>query len=242
MSRPPASTRSRMLALAAMLPALGGEARAEPACPVPLAEASRLVLVTTQGMDRVSARLQRFERAGPGQPWQALGPPERAVVGRSGLAWGHGFRGSAQDGEPVKREGDGRTPAGLYRLGRGFGYPATARPGNLVLRPGASLCVDDPASPDYNRIVPLKAGLKGEDMGAEPLYRRGLVIDYPSDAAARAGSCIFLHVWRSRSQGTAGCVALPEHRVAALQGFATEGAVIAILPDAARARFPGCLP
>lgn len=239
--RPPPSRRL-VPALAAMLPALCGGAQAAPDCPAPLAGASRLVLVTTQGMDRVSAQLRRFERAGPGQPWLALGPSESAVVGRSGLAWGHGFRASAREGEPVKREGDGRSPAGIYRLGRGFGFPATARPGDLVLRPGASLCVDDPASADYNRIVPLKAGLKGEDMGAEPLYRRGLVIEYPSDAAARAGSCIFLHVWRSRAQGTAGCLALPEHRVAALQAFAAEDAVIAILPDAARARFPGCLP
>ena len=79
-------------------------------------------------------------------------------------------------------------------------------------------------------------------MGAEPLYRRGLVIDYRSDAAAKAGSCIFLHVWRGPGHGTAGCVALPEGRVAALQDFLAEGSVIAILPDSAFDRFRSCLP
>ena len=232
----------RSITLAALSCLVAAGTRAEPSCPEPLADARRLVLVTTQGMDRLSARLRRFERAEAGAPWRALGPAEHAVVGRSGLAWGHGFRANARADEPVKREGDGRSPAGFFRIGRGFGVPATARPGDLVLRPAATLCVDDPASPDYNRIVPFRAGLAGEDMGAEPLYRRGLVIDYPGDAAARAGSCIFLHVWRSSGQGTAGCVALPEARVAAIQHFAAEGAVIAILPASARARFPGCLP
>ena len=33
-------------------------------------------------------------------------------------------------------------------------------------------------------------------MRATLLYRRGLVVDYPTDAANKAGSCIFIHVWR----------------------------------------------
>jgi L,D-peptidoglycan transpeptidase YkuD (ErfK/YbiS/YcfS/YnhG family) len=75
-----------------------------------------------------------------------------------------------------------------------------------------------------------------------PMYRRGLVVDYPTNARARAGSCIFIHVWRSPTTGTAGCVALPEARVEALQDFSAAGAVIAILPRPALARLPGCLP
>ena len=66
-----------------------------------------------------------------------------------------------------------------------------------------------------------------------PMYRRGLVVDYPTDARKMAGSCIFIHVWRSPTTGTAGCVAMPEPRVEALQDFAADGAVIAVLPQAA---------
>ena len=65
--------------------------------------------------------------------------------------------------------------------------------------------------------------VSGEDMRKIDLYRRGLVVDYPTDRAARAGSCIFIHVWRGEGRGTAGCVALPEARVAALQEFAADG-------------------
>jgi L,D-peptidoglycan transpeptidase YkuD (ErfK/YbiS/YcfS/YnhG family) len=77
---------------------------------------------------------------------------------------------------------------------------------------------------------------------ALPMYRRGLVVDYPTDAKANAGSCIFIHVWRSPVTGTAGCVALPEARVQAVQDFSAEGAVIAILPRPALSRLGGCLP
>jgi len=75
-----------------------------------------------------------------------------------------------------------------------------------------------------------------------PMYRRGPLVDYPTDAARRAGSCIFIHVWRSPTTGTAGHVAVPEPRVEALQAFAEAGAVLAILPRAALDRLSGCLP
>ena len=77
---------------------------------------------------------------------------------------------------------------------------------------------------------------------ALPMYRRGLLVDYPTDAKARAGSCIFIHVWHSPTTGTAGCVSMPEARVEALQDFAAPGAVLAILPRAALPRLAGCLP
>lgn len=234
--------------LVAVLAALTGPARAAEDCPAAaqaaLAHARRLVLVTARTMDGPEARLRLYARDGPAAAWRALTAAEPAVVGARGLAWGYPFRTLAPDGEPSKAEGDRRTPAGFYRVGRSFGVAASPRPGHLVLRPGRAICVDDPASPAYNTIV-VTAGAPapaGEDMGAEPLYRRGLVVDYPSDAATRAGSCIFLHVWRGPARGTAGCVALPEARVAALQDFAAGESAIAILPEPALRRLAGCLP
>jgi hypothetical protein len=50
-----------------------------------------------------------------------------------------------------------------------------------------------------------------------PMYRRGLLVDYPTNIAARAGSCIFIHVWRAPDRGTGGCVSMPEARLEALQ-------------------------
>ncbi len=106
-------------------------------------------------------------------------------------------------------------------------------------------CVDDPRSPAYNSITSRdKVGWKvhGENMWRVPEYRRGLLVDYPTNRAARAGSCIFIHVRRPDAKGTAGCVALPEAQLEMLQDFAEGGAVLAVLPRQALDRFKGCLP
>ena len=74
-----------------------------------------------------------------------------------------------------------------------------------------------------------------------PEYRRGLLVNYPTDRAARAGSCIFIHVRRPDAKGTAGCVALPEPQLEALQDFAEGGAVLAVLPRAGARAVQGVL-
>ena len=53
-----------------------------------------------------------------------------------------------------------------------------------------------------------------------PEYKLGLLVDYPTDAMARAGSCIFIHRWVKGANGTHGCVALPEPQLESLQDFA----------------------
>ena len=226
----------------AVVPLYGASAQT---CPAPLAEARRLVLVTAATMNDTAASLQLFERPAAGAPWRALGPAEPALIGRAGLGWSHFFRHLARPGEPVKVEGDKRAPAGVYRLGRSFGTLASAQADYLHV-PEDTLCVHDLSSRAYNTITSRAA--IGPQVGVEnmsrmlPMYRRGLVVDYPTDAGARAGSCIFIHVWKSPKTGTAGCVALPEARVEALQEFARDGAAVAILPRGALDRFRGCLP
>ena len=108
------------------------------------------------------------------------------------------------------------------------------------------ICVDDPASPHYNRIVSrAEAGpaTRAEEMASVEVYAKGIAVDYPTDRKARAGSCIFVHIWEGEGQGTSGCVAAPEATIARLQEFAREGpSVIAIVPETAREWFKGCLP
>ncbi len=75
--------------------------------------------------------------------WRQAMAPMNAVVGRNGFA---------PAGE--KREGDGRTPSGLYRLGTAFGYAESAvtkMPYRQAL--ADDLWIDDPNAPDYNRWV-----------------------------------------------------------------------------------------
>ena len=108
------------------------------------------------------------------------------------------------------------------------------------------MCSSDLGHRAYNTI-PTRASVapntRVENMGRIlPMYRRGIVVDYPTNARAQAGSCIFIHVWKSPTTGTAGCVALPESRVEALQDFTGSNAAIAIMPRTALDRLRGCLP
>ena len=214
-------------------------------CPAPLASAKRLVLVTAERMNDTTAAMRLYERASAKDDWRALGESEPALIGKGGMAWSQFFLRLARRGEPLKVEGDKRAPAGIYSIGRSFGTLASSRPGHLHVTPD-TICVNDPSSPAYNTIASrarLGPNVHAENMSrALPMYRRGLLLNYPTDARRRAGSCIFIHVWRSPTTGTAGCVAVPEPRVEALQDFAADGAVIAILPRGALDRLAGCLP
>jgi L,D-peptidoglycan transpeptidase YkuD (ErfK/YbiS/YcfS/YnhG family) len=230
-------------ALAALL--ASQPVRAESCVPV-LDRATRLVVVTVPNMDTTKAALRMFERTAAAARWTSRGTPIQAVVGARGIAWGHPFTSHAQRGEPIKQEGDQRTPAGIYNLGAAFGVAKSQRPNYLRLTPGANFCVEDARSKLYGRIVPRSTAgkkLSGADMAAIPNYRRGLVIDYPPDRATKAGSCIFVHIWSGESVGTAGCVALPETVVADLQEWIKgRHAAIAIVSEDIATRFGGCLP
>jgi L,D-peptidoglycan transpeptidase YkuD (ErfK/YbiS/YcfS/YnhG family) len=221
-----------------------GAAQAQ-SCPAPLANTKRLVLVTAPTMNDMAATMRLYERASASEAWRALGDAEPVTIGRTGMGWSQFFVKLARRGEPIKVGGDKRAPAGIYSIGRSFGILASARPNYLHVTPD-TICVHDPSSPAYNTIASrarLGPAVPAENMSrALPMYRRGLVVNYPTDARRQAGSCIFIHVWRSPATGTAGCVAMPEPRVEALQDFAAGGAVLAVLPRGALERLPGCLP
>jgi D-alanyl-D-alanine dipeptidase len=230
-------------AVAAALLAFSGTAFAQ-SCPEPLASARRLVLVTSDGMASSQARLRLYERAAPGAAWRPVGGVAPAVIGRNGLAWSFAYRQFATRGEPIKVDGDRRAPAGFYRLGQTFGLAPSNRANYLHLTPG-TVCVDDPASPAYNTITSrTKVGSKvhGENMWRIPHYRHGMVVDYPTNRGQHGGSCIFIHLKLPQATSTAGCVALEEPALLALQEFAAPGAVLAILPARATSRLRACLP
>lgn len=135
--------------------------------------------------------------------WRSVRPAIPAVVGRNGLA-------------PVgeKREGDGRTPSGIFPLERGFGYgPLQTRLPYVVLTP-EMIWIDDPRSDRYNMLSDRKegAGVSFEIMRrSDDLYRYGVVLEYNTrPVVPGAGSAIFFHVWSGPDSTTAGCVAMAE--------------------------------
>jgi L,D-peptidoglycan transpeptidase YkuD (ErfK/YbiS/YcfS/YnhG family) len=213
-------------------------------CPAPLGSARRLALVVSPTMSSTTASLRRFERASPDAPWRPVGGPVGVLIGKRGVAWAYTFRDFAKRGEPMKIEGDKRAPAGFFAIGSSFGFAASALPGYLRIAEGTT-CIDDPASPAYNTVTSrASVGWKvhGENMWRVPEYRRGLLVEYPSNREARAGSCIFIHLRLPRKTGTSGCVAVPERQLVTLQNFAQGGAVLAVLPKQALGRFKSCLP
>ena len=166
--------------------AFDGAGAARKAVPAPLAEAKRLVLVTRRhderhGRDHAALRA----RLGAEMRGARSAPPEPALIGRGGMGWSQFFAQLARRGEPIKVEGDKRAPAGIYSIGRSFGIVASSRPNYLQVTPD-TICVDDPSSPAYNTIASrarLGPAVSAENMSrALPMYRRGLLVDYPTDA------------------------------------------------------------
>ena len=204
---------NQALALIALL-LLSGVAPAEER--LPWATTRQLVLVITPGWTDSTGVMQRFERNDAQAPWRALTPIVPVTVGKTGLAWGRGLHPTVSDNGPLKREGDLRAPAGVFRLSSAFGYAKTAPGVRLPYVEATSTleCVDDPQSQYYNRIVD-RAQIAAVDWkSSEPmrrrdeLYRWGVVIDHNDPSPAPGlGSCIFLHIWPAPKAPTVGCTA-----------------------------------
>jgi D-alanyl-D-alanine dipeptidase len=188
------------------------------------ADTLQLLVVRSRTWESVTALAQRYERDGPEAPWRPVGEAFPAVVGRIGLAWGTGLH-PRMIGAEHKREGDGRAPAGVFRIGTAFGYEAPS-PGIRV--PYIKLthklaCIEDDRSIYYNQIVdkgmiPSPDFVQSDNMlRDDDLYRLGLFVGHNSEPAiAGDGSCIFIHVWRGPQVGTAGCTAARAEDIRAL--------------------------
>jgi L,D-peptidoglycan transpeptidase YkuD (ErfK/YbiS/YcfS/YnhG family) len=214
-------------------------------CPETIGKATRLILVTTPTMDGFSARMRLFVRNSPDAPWLSQGRAEQAVVGKAGLAWGYPFIRFKREGELEKFEGDKRTPAGFFSIGPSFGFARSGFPGEILVKAGETVCVEDPTSPLYNTIATraeLGPGVLADDMRSSPHYRVGLFVNYPTHRGSRRGSCIFIHIWSAPTKGTAGCIALSEEHVRMLQYFSVNGALLVVLPVPALKQFSECLP
>lgn len=211
------------------------------------AQAQQLVLVTSSDWASTSGELRRFERSGSGMEWRQVGEAVPVALGRNGSGWGLGLNPQRGDG-PVKREGDGKAPAGVFAIGTAFGYADHANTGLPYKAMTANdWCIDVPASNYYNRIVD-RSVVKAPylDQSSEPMrrdihadgdqrYRAGFVIEHNADGAARqGGSCIFAHLWRVPGEPTAGCTAMAPASMDALLAWldARRKPVFVLLPKA----------
>ena len=113
-------------------------------------QSQQLVLVITADWDANQGTLSTYERAG--SRWQVRDRQVAVTIGRSGAAWGTGLH-EPQTGLQ-KREGDGRSPAGMFAIERAFGYAPTFESAlGYVAMTAADYCIDVSDSAHYNKIV-----------------------------------------------------------------------------------------
>jgi L,D-peptidoglycan transpeptidase YkuD (ErfK/YbiS/YcfS/YnhG family) len=161
---------------------------------------------TLDAMPRESLRLKTLRvlprAANRARGWLIAGPLRMACA--------LGPKGVVRD----KREGDGATPAGRFRLLWGYYRPDRRRPpaGAVALTPlrrDLGWC-EDPTSPRYNRPIRLPAAEGADRMRRDDdLYDLVYVLDYNFTRRMKGrGSAIFLHLARPDLTPTAGCVAI----------------------------------
>lgn len=211
-------------------------------------DARQLVLVTTSDWSANQGTLRTFRMTDQG--WRAAAPAVPVTIGRKGAGWGVGLH-ATQPG-PAKREGDGRSPAGVFRIGGAFGYAemaATALPYTAMSE--SDYCIDVSTSPLYNRIVDAKVVGKGAIAGStEPMrrdlhvdgdqgYKVGFIIEHNSAGGAALGSCIFAHVWKAPGVATSGCTAMAESAMRSLLAWLQpqNKPIFVLLPQQEYARY-----
>ena len=139
--------------------------------------------------------------------WKSAFEPFNAMIGKNGFAL---------PGE--KREGDGKTPSGVYYLKTTFGYDEsikTKMPYRQAL--ADDLWIDDINAGDYNRWVKkseTQAKSYEKMKRDDDLYKYGIVIEYNTNPVVKGyGSAIFFHVWGGDDITTEGCVAVSEENI-----------------------------
>jgi L,D-peptidoglycan transpeptidase YkuD (ErfK/YbiS/YcfS/YnhG family) len=191
----PTSTPPRTTARATTAPA---PARRTSSLVVPGAgSATQAIVVRTPSWDATTGTLEPFEKRNG--VWRVAFAATTAHVGYNGFA-------------QSKHEGDGRTPAGVYRLPFAFGTqpdPGTRLPYRRATT--NDVWVDDPSSSLYNTWQ--RGPSDGRWTSAERLYQPAayayaVAIAYNTARVPGRGSAIFIHV--SLGRPTSGCVSVDE--------------------------------
>jgi len=187
--------------------------------PIP-PDSSQLVLVLVDSVNGTHGKLYQYDRESGSMNWNLAALDIPVVIGRTGLAWGIGLHKESEYPDfPTKKEGDGKSPAGVFYLSSVFGFeemPDITMPflpiNDLVE------CIDDVNSNYYNQVVNRSAMAENElpDWNSSEkmrtyigYYEQGIVVNHNMNPINKAkGSCIFIHNWKSGNDVTAGCTAM----------------------------------
>lgn len=178
----------------------------------------QLLVVTTENWSTPTGSLQRYER--DDQSWKKVGKVIDIKLGRNGLGWGIGLHKVPKDAKFIKKEGDGKAPAGIFKLEQAFGYAPFKINYPYEVYKETDHCVDDVNSKYYNKIVAstkIDRDYKSHERMKFPkdYYKYGIVVDHNGitngvTSKKGAGSCIFIHI---KDIPTAGCTVMSESEI-----------------------------
>jgi len=181
-------------------------------------DCSQLIFAVAPDWNSMRGKMQLFERSNGGT-WSATAPPIPVLFGKNGLAWGSGIAGQNEPGTH-KKERDGRAPAGIFAIGKVFGYEAKLPiggdyPYHQVTE--ADVWSDDPRSPNYNRHIVIDPQKPPDNYTHEKMrsgdfaYHWLVEIRHNSDPPVPGdGSAIFFHIRRGVNRATTGCTTMAE--------------------------------
>ncbi len=183
-----------------------------------MTDTKQLLVVTTKNWSTSEGSLQRYEQED--KHWIKVGKSIGIKLGRNGLGWGIGLHKVPKDAKIIKKEGDGKAPAGIFRLKQAFGYAPFKINYPYEVYKETDHCVDDVNSMYYNKIVDstkIERDYKSHERMKFPkdYYKYGIVVDHngitDGEKSKRgAGSCIFIHI---KNVPTAGCTVMNESEI-----------------------------
>ncbi len=174
-----------------------------------IGESEQLIFATNRDASSFRVTILALEKSKG--VWHLVFPAFAGSIGEKGFA--------AIDN---KREGDGKSPSGIFPLGIAFGYdPSFTTKMAYQQATDDDFWVDDVNSEDYNKWVKGKPhAASWEKMKRDDdQYKYGVVIEYNTNPIIKGkGSAIFLHVWK-HGGATLGCVSMPEEMVLKILGW-----------------------
>lgn len=186
------------------------------------ANSSQCVVGVADGWNSSHVTLSYFEKRGGS--WQQVGGEWKGRLGSKGLVWGRGLHPNP-GGATLKKEGDGRSPAGVFDLGGVWGVHKSVKkhPKTFYHQVTArDLWVEDPSSKHYNQFLTLdrepRTDWEKKAQMVQDDYPHSLKLfighnAYPNIVSG-GGSSIFFHIWRREgAAATAGCTTMVEDKL-----------------------------
>ncbi len=184
-----------------------------------LTKTNQVIFVKTPSVNSVEGEMFLYQRKNLSGQWKLI-DSFAVVVGKNGLAKAAGAKIPLNNIMPTKHEGDGKSPAGIFPLGKVFSYHDVKNLKMPFVQVDSNFyCVDDAASVYYNTLIRQDTAHQNfnsfEYMRRhDSLYEFGVWVLHNSNPVVDGdGSCIFLHVWRNSNSGTTGCTAMQRENI-----------------------------